>query len=200
MKHYRLVYYRSYWNDVLIWRVQLGALIVVEENEKKTLKRLLSTLASETDLLIGKTISGIIVLGLSALVAIILWKPLNVAHWLVPPLLIMAALISIGIGIILSMFTKTSHGASSLSVILGLMLAFTTGIWFPIEWLPLWMRFLAKIFPVTWAIDAIRSIIVFNAPLSEVATNIMKIVASVIAVYYISIIVYRRLIRKYIEE
>jgi len=164
------------------------------------LKRLLSTLASETDLLIGKTISGIIVLGLSALVAIILWKPLNVAHWLVPPLLIMAALISIGIGIILSMFTKTSHGASSLSVILGLMLAFTTGIWFPIEWLPLWMRFLAKIFPVTWAIDAIRSIIVFNAPLSEVATNIMKIVASVIAVYYISIIVYRRLIRKYIEE
>lgn len=67
-----------------------GALIIVEEKEKRTLKRLLSTPVSEMELLIGKTISGVIVLGLSALVALftgvflcgakILWNPLNTMH------------------------------------------------------------------------------------------------------------------------
>jgi len=88
------------------------------------------------------------------------------------------------------MFTRTSRGANSLSVILGLMLTFTTGVGFPIEWFPSWMRFLAEVSPVTWAINAIRSIIVYNASLNEVAMDIVKVAVSVIVIYYISIIIY----------
>ncbi|WP_187146073.1 hypothetical protein [Staphylothermus hellenicus] len=42
----------------------------------------------------------------------------------------MTRLMSIGVGVILSLLTKSVKGASSLATILGLMLAFTAGIFF----------------------------------------------------------------------
>ncbi len=188
----------------------IGALMAVEEKEKKTLKRVLSTPTSETDLLIGKTIAGLVALGLSATVAIIagvfacnakiLWDPLNPLHWLVIPLIVATGLMTIGIGIFLSLLSKTVRGASSLATILGLMLAFTAGIWFPKTWMPYWMQLLADIFPVTWAIDAIRSIMVFNIPLNELYQDIIKVFVTTIVIYTLGVIIYKKMIRKYLEE
>jgi len=50
----------------------IGALIIVEEREKKTLKRILSTPITAFDLLIDRTLSGILTLMISTVIAIYL--------------------------------------------------------------------------------------------------------------------------------
>ncbi len=64
-------------------------------------------------------------------------------HWLVIVLFINADVMSLGFGAILAPIVKTNRGASSLGTSLGLLLAFTTGIWFPKETLPSRMKIVA---------------------------------------------------------
>ncbi len=187
----------------------IGALMIVEEKERGTLGRILSTPATGSDLLIGKTMAGVLILGISAFIALIvavtlcgakiLWNPLNPVHWLVIPLMIATSLMTIGIGILLSLVAKTSRGASSLATALGLLLAFTAGIWFPREWLPSWMALLAEYFPVTWGIDAIRNIIVYGSSFEELIPDLVKVLIATIVLYSLGVIVYKKTIRKYIE-
>ncbi len=186
-----------------------GATIIVEERERGTLKKLLSTPLSIKELFIGRILSGIVVLGIASIVAIfvglfvcrakIVWNPLIPVHWLVPVLIVMAALMSIGIGIIISIIAKSLKGATDLAVILGLMLAFLAGIWFPREWMPPALQLLAEVFPITWAIDAIRSIIVYEAGPGEILLNVVRVFLATLVIYAIDYIVYKTFLRKYVE-
>jgi len=188
----------------------VGAAAVVEEKERGSLERILSTPASEIDMLIGKTVSGLIVLTLSSIAIIvtgvfaagarITWNPFEITDWLVPLNLILIGLMTIGMGFILSLLSKTSSGATSMATILGLFLAFTAGIWFPREWMPGPMRLLADIFPVTWALDTIRNIVIYNIGFSEaIASTIRNIIVTII-IFAVGIIAYKKVVRKYIEQ
>jgi len=109
------------------------------------------------------------------------------------------ALLMIGLGMLLSLIARNVKSATNLSVVIGLMLAFTAGIWFPSWWLPSWMQVIGEIFPGTWAIEIARSILVYNAPLSEVALAIVKVVISTAAIYTLGIFTYKRVLRRYAE-
>ena len=103
-------------------------------------------------------------------------------------------------GSILSLMVKSVRGASSLSSSLGLMLAFTTGIWFPREWFPEWMRILADYSPATWAVDAIRDVIIFEAGLMEVMHYVIGAALASLVVLAVGAMIYRRMLRKYLER
>jgi len=188
----------------------IGALMIVEEREKKTLKRILSTPITAFDLLIGRTLSGILTLMISTVIAIfvaifgtgaqILWNPLNPIHWLVPLLIIATAIMTISIGIMLSLVSKSGKGAANLSTALGLLFAFTAGIWFPKEMMPSILRFLGDYFPITWSIDAIRQIIVYQATIEDIWFDLIKIMISTIILYLLGVMIYKKIIRRYIEE
>jgi len=195
--------------SILYTGLNIGSLMAVGEKERGTLKRLLASPATSTDMLIGKTLAGVLILslttGLSVIVGIfgcgakILWNPLKPEHWLVPLLLVMSSLLMIGFGMLLSLVTKTAKGASGLSTVLGMMLSFTAGIWFPKSWMPEWMRFLGDVFPATWAIDAMRSIMVFEAGLAEVLPDAFKVLGAMVVVYLLGILAYRNVLRRYAE-
>ena len=188
----------------------IGALTIVGEYERKTLRRILSTPATAYDLLLGRILSGIIILLMSTIIAVlvavfgtgaqILWSPLNPIHWLVPLMIILISVMTISIGILLSMASKTSRGANNLSTALGLLSAFTTNIWFPKEMMPPLIRFLGDYFPITWSIDVIRNIVVYQASIEEVWTDLIKVITSTIALFMLGVITYNKMIRKYIEE
>ena len=186
----------------------IGSTMAVREKEAGTLRRILASPATSTDMLVGKTISGLITLGIMSAIIVILgvypcgakiiWSPMNPAHWLAIILLILVSIMVIGIGMILSLIARTTESASNLSVVLGLMLAFMAGIWFPKSWLPNWMRFLADIFPATWAIDGIRSALVYGATAAEVMPTFLKVLAAAIISYLIGVFAYKKTLRKYV--
>ncbi len=61
------------------------------------------------------------------------------------------------------------------------------------------MKMLADIFPATWGIDAIRSIIVYEMELKEVLPSILGIAVASTISYALGILAYKRLLRKYAE-
>ena len=61
------------------------------------------------------------------------------------------------------------------------------------------MQVIGEIFPGTWAIEIARSILVYNAPLSEVTLAIVKVVVLTAALYTLGIFTYKRVLRRYAE-
>ena len=189
--------------------LMFGSLMAVEERERGTLRRILASPATSTDMLLGKTLAGMIVLGAMAFFMILLgvylcgariaWNPLRLEDWIAALMIPLIALLMIGLGMLLSLIARSVKSATNLSVVIGLMLAFTAGIWFPSWWLPSWMQVIGEIFPGTWAIEIARSILVYNAPLSEVALDIVKVAISTAAIYILGILAYRRVLRRYAE-
>lgn len=190
--------------------LNMGSLALMEEKQKKCLPKILASPITPSELIAGKVLSGVASLFLISIITIafgigvcgakIYWNPLRIEHWIVPLMLLILALMVLGLGSILSLVTKSAKGASGLSTSLGLLLAFLTGIWFPKEWFPEWMQILAEYSPATWAIEAIRKVIVFEANLMEVAHYIFGASVVTLIVFVIGVMIYRKSLRKYLEE
>jgi len=189
--------------------LMIGAAMIVREKELGTLRRLLASPSSGSELLIGKTLGGIVILVVSAIIALIVglivgakiyWSPTDPADWLVPVFMLAAAIMAIGMGLILSLASRTSRGASSLSTALGLLFTFTAGIWFPKEWLPSWMRIFAENFPFTWTIDGIRDIIVYHYSLPDILPLFIKSLLAASIIFTMGALIYRFQIRRYAEK
>ncbi len=186
-----------------------GALAVHADKERGTLRRILSTPATIADMLAGKTLAGIITLAISSVAVIatgvavgakFMWSPTNPVDWLVVAHLLMVALMTIGIGMLLAVPARTARGASSLGTSLGLILAFTTGVWFPKEWMPGPMRMVADVSPITMSLDVVRKIMIWRATPQEIMGPTLIVAAFTIAVFAAGVMTYNRMIRKLIEE
>ena len=79
------------------------------------------------------------------------------------------------------------------------MLAFTAGIWFPKWWMPEWMQVLAEVFPGTWAIDAARSILVYEVGLMKVIGKVLETLLATAAIYLLGVLAYKKTLRRYAE-
>ncbi len=187
----------------------IGSTAVVEERQEGRLRRIMSTPATEADMLVGKTLGGLAVLAIASLIIVlaavfvihakIKWSPLRPVDWLVPLHLLLMSLMTISMGFILSLASKTAKGASSLATTLGLILAFTAGIWFPRDWMPGSMKMLAEVFPVTWSLDVVRDIVVREASLGEVIAPTIKCLIATIVILVLGVLAYRKSLRRYVE-
>lgn len=187
----------------------LGASAMYREREFGSLRRVLAAPITPSTLVVALIISNMVVLIISTPVVIfvglavgakIIFNPFNPVHWLTPILLVTAAYMCIGIGLALSPLAKTSHSASTIGIAIGLLLSFTSGIWFPKTWMPSWLHILSDIFPVTWVINTIRNIMVYGLGLESVWIDMVKIALASIFIVIVDIIVYKLNIRRYIES
>jgi ABC-2 type transport system permease protein len=185
-----------------------GAGFLASDRESGVLYRYLSTPMSERDYLVSQIFRAIVVLLIASLISLftgialgahILWNPMNPIHWLVPLLYLVAILLSFGFGALIAPFAKTSSGASGLGVSIGLILAFTTGIWFPRSWLPGWLRIVADASPFTWCIDSIRDIMVYGRGWEDVWLHVIGSIIVSVAILIASWYILKHLLRKYIE-
>jgi ABC-2 type transport system permease protein len=185
-----------------------GAIAVVIEKEMGRLDRMISAGVRASDLFLGKTLSAIIMMLIASITIVfaglgvgarILWSPLNPRDWLVPLNLFLALLMTTSIGFALSLIVKSSRAASSLGTVLGLLLSFTSGIWIPKFMLPQPLKVFADVFPVTWAIDTVRAVMIYNEELSNLITMQIKVIIATAALMVLGIVAYRKTIAKYVE-
>jgi len=190
--------------------LNMGSVALMEEKQKGCLPKILASPIKPSELIAGKVLSGVITLSLISVITIVFgigvcgakiyWNPLRIEHWIVPLMLLVLALMVLGLGSILSLVTKSAKGASNLSTSLGLLLAFLTGIWFPKEWFPKWMQILADYSPATWAIEAIRRVIVFEASLTEIIPYIFGALMATLIIFIAGVIIYRKSLGSYLEK
>ncbi len=187
-----------------------GASILAQEREAGVLHRLIATPLSEAEYLGAHTIAmiadiliasiAIILTGVYAVGARIMFDLCNPLHWLAAGLLPVIALQSFSLGALIAPLSKTSKSAAGVGTSLGLVLAFIAGIWFPEGMLPPSLRVLATYFPVTWSVKAVRSIIVYGRGWQDVAGYVLGSVASLVALYLAAWLVLRWLMRRYLES
>lgn len=87
--------------------------------------------------------------------------------------LISSALAASAIGVTLGAFVKTEGQATSLSVLMGMVMALLGGCWYPLELFPAAVQQIVKVLPTRWAMQGMLDLVLrqqgLNAVLPEVA-------------------------------
>ena len=186
-----------------------AAVTIAEERDKGTLRRMLAAPLSPWDVLLGYTLVilfeivlstiAIITYGTFVMHAKIYWNPLtNPVHIFIPIILLLAGLFSIGVGLIISMISRTSRTATLISQAISWPLMFLSGITYPKFMLPQVFRNFADVFPLTIAVETMREIVVFGKGLEIVMTALPYLTIISIAVYILGALAYRKIVEKMI--
>jgi len=67
-----------------------------------------------------------------------------------------------------------------------------TGILFPVSSLPVWMQWVGKAMPLYYAADALRKVLILNAGLSVIASDLWILVAHSLVTLAIAVPLFQR--------
>ncbi|MEO7990291.1 MAG: ABC transporter permease [Chryseolinea sp.] len=152
------------FSKVMFWGLIGGlassvASIAIEKNSG-TIIRLQVSPTNKFQVLLGKSIACVVVLILSSVISwlfstVLFGIKTNSLVFLVLVLLSNAVFFT-GLMTFLSNFVKTERAAGALSWSLSQLLAWFSGIMFPIAIMPSWMVMMTNLNPLTWAVNAME--------------------------------------------
>src|ERR671914_1047742 len=160
--------------------MQLGvfsAIPLVEQREKLILKRLGATPLRRWTL-VG---SNILMRLLIALVQSVLIIGIGAAAFgvtivgslvLVAGFVVLGSVTFISLGYVIASFARTEESANALTSIVQFPLMFLSGIFFPIDFMPEFLRPVAALMPLTYLGDALRQVMVGGAPFAPLPVDV----------------------------
>ncbi|MBN2471442.1 MAG: ABC transporter permease, partial [Anaerolineae bacterium] len=161
----------------------LGGLgLLLEERKQWTLQRLAVMPISRAQILGGKILArfttGILQFGI--LFAVGLVVGLDFGHNPLALLLIIVAytLCITALTFTLATFVRTEMQAGGLVTLLALVLAALGGAWWPLEIVPDFMRVVAHISPVAWAMDGFSALLFYGGGLADVLLPVAVLLAA----------------------
>ncbi len=113
----------------------------------------------------------------------------NVLGGLVTLLLAVIAFASLGI-MAAGIITVIKRG-DPVTIILTQLAALVGGIYFPISVLPVWLQWVAKLLPITYALDAMRLALLKGAGWAELQPNLLILAVFCLALFPLSLFVFR---------
>jgi ABC-2 type transport system permease protein len=141
-----------------------GAVVLLEERQAGTLRRLLVMPIRKSTILLGKLL-GIHVSGIIQTLILILFGALAFGvPWGSAPLALAVMVVAFSLaitalGLMFAALTKTLAQANALSTIVVLSIAALGGAWWPLDIVPGWMQTLGRLSPISWAMDGFHDII-----------------------------------------
>lgn len=141
-----------------------GAVVLLEERQAGTLRRLLVMPIRKSTILLGKLL-GILVSGIIQTLILILFGALAFGvPWGSAPLALAVMVVAFSLaitalGLMFAALTKTLAQANALSTIVVLSIAALGGAWWPLDIVPGWMQTLGRLSPISWAMDGFHDII-----------------------------------------
>ncbi|MDH5482131.1 MAG: ABC transporter permease [Candidatus Bathyarchaeota archaeon] len=179
--------------------VSTGA--IVYEREKGTLKKIRASPIRPINMLFGKTLAALFQTAISILVmtvlAVTLLTPrLNWNVSLLAPIMFLGSMNGIALGLIISCIGRAPQEASNAATTIGIVLQFFIGMYFPIEYLPIYLQQIGRVIPMTYAAQAIRDVMVRNAALNEIVMPMITLTASATILYAVGVLLYKRWVEK----
>ena len=151
-----------------------GSEALTREKQSGTLRRLVTTPLSASQVLAGKTL-GLTLLGLVQVAILIVatdalaafgvgdmdfrWAPILVG---VAPTLVAYCVCVAALGLMLSGFLSTPQQAESLAWLFGMGLSALGGAWWPLEIMPGPMQTVGQFFPTSWAMQGLHTVITYG--------------------------------------
>jgi ABC-2 type transport system permease protein len=170
---------------------------IAEEKESGTLVRMMMTPISKRSVILGKTIYQLILELAKAVILILVAYFLvgfriNGSWLLVALVLVLFTLGGVGMGIILSTKADSMESFDQLAMLVTMPSMFLTGVFFPLSSAPVWMQYLARCVPLTYAIDAMRTIMVKGQDLNAISYDLMILALFAIITFTLGVRLFRR--------
>lgn len=159
----------------------LTLLAFVGERTSGTLERLLSTPIRESEMVGGYAIAfgiiGTVQAAFLLLVAVAVFRITVVGDVFLAFLVVaLLAVVSQALGILLSNLAKTEGQAVQFVPFIILPVFLLSGVFWPIQAIPVWLRPLSYLVPPTYAVDACRAVLLKGWGLSQILPDILALV------------------------
>jgi ABC-2 type transport system permease protein len=151
---------------------------ISKEKEMGTFDGMLSAPIHHLSIILGKamglTIRGLVQCAFVLIFAVLVFGVTVQGSLLLISVLTLLGIFSfIGIGIMAVSLAKDQSTASLIMDLLMFPMMFLSGVIFPLQQMPWFMQEIAKVIPLTYAGDAMRKIMLLNANLADVSTDLI---------------------------
>ena len=188
---------------LLIMIVMMGAMTgipraISHEKEIGTFDGILAAPVSDISIILGKTIAQTVrgfIQGMVVLIIAILIFGVHIQMASLPltfGLLFLGIFSFIGMGILLTSLANNEETATILMTVLQFPMMFLTGVFFPIQQMPWFMQALSNLLPLTYAVTAMRKVMILNAGIMDVLPEVVLLVVFGLITLAIAIPVFRR--------
>ncbi len=182
---------------VLLWSgLNHASMTIATERTRGTFQRMVIAPVSPTIVLLGKFISNLALVYMSAfimLVSGVLLFQVNL-YWNIPLIILvifLGSLSAIGIGLIISSVAKNEEAANSIAVVISVPLQFFIGAFFPLEMMPEAAQAFGNALPFTKLVDAMKDIMTRNLPFDAVIPELLYLTVSGLILFSLGTVAYR---------
>jgi ABC-2 type transport system permease protein len=170
---------------------------ISREKEQGTMDGLLVAPIPRQSVILGKIVAqttrgliqGFLILGLSMLLfgVVIYGSPVTM-------LLVMVLGVAsfIGVGIIMTSLAPEQETAQMMTTLLQFPMMFLSGILFPINQLPVAVQYIGKAFPLYYAADALRKVVILNASVSIIMPDLLVLLAYSVVTMAIAVPIFNK--------
>jgi ABC-2 type transport system permease protein len=183
---------------VVMFAVMLGLpRAISHEKEAGTFDGILAAPTSRFSIILGKAMSqsvrGMFQGGVVILLAILLFGVTIHGNSLIVGLLLILGIFSfIGIGIAITAVARDEETAQTMMMILQFPMMFLSGIFFPVEQMPVFLQYAAKALPLTYAVQAMRKVMILGGGLGDVFLEVVIMLAFGSVMLMIAIPLFKR--------
>ena len=166
-----------------------GAIAMVSLRERRVLRRLSATPlpawalvgADVTFRMVVVLVQTVLLVILAVLIGGVSVKVENLPA--LAGVAVLGGLAFVAIGFFLGAFAKTEQGFFPIAQVITFPMLFLSGIFFPLDTMPDWIRPLVSAMPLTYLGDAMRQLMVGGAPVHSMALNV-GVLAAFLAVFF----------------
>ncbi|MCL5407119.1 MAG: ABC transporter permease [Patescibacteria group bacterium] len=174
---------------------------ISREKEQGTLDGILISPINRLAIVLGKAtaqaIRGLIQGAIVLLLAFLLFGVTIHGNLLLIILLLLLGIFSfVGLGILVSAIASEQETATQLLFMFQFPMLFLSGVFFPIALMPNFMQKIAHVIPLTYAITALRKVMVLGAGVGEVKSEMLILAIFGVVTLAISVPIFKRVITK----
>ena len=174
---------------------------ISREKETGTLDGILISPINRLAIILGKALSqairGLFQGAIVLLLAFLFFGVTIHGNLLLVALLLALGIFSfVGLGILVSAIATEQETATQLLMMFQFPMLFLSGVFFPIAMMPQVMQKIAHVIPLTYAIEALRKVMVLGAGLTAVRTEIIVLALFGVVTLTIAVPVFRRVITR----
>jgi len=174
---------------------------ISHEREIGTLDGMMVAPIRRLGIILGKTLAqtvrGLLQGILTLILAIALFGVvIHGSILLIFALLFLGVFSFVGLGVVITSFAKDQETAMMVMMTLMFPMMFLSGVFFPIQQMPWYMQSISKALPLTYAITALRKVMVLGADLSAISLEVAVLIGFGTVMTLIALPVFRKAMTK----
>jgi ABC-2 type transport system permease protein len=170
----------------------LTAMAIVRERERGTIEQLIVTPIRNLELMLAKIIPYIIVSFLDMVLILLIgvvWfhVPIRGSIWLLFAMTALYLLPTLGLGLLISTFAKTQQQAQLMTMPIMMPSMLLSGFIFPVSSLPVVLQMVGNLFPLTYFIYILRSVVIKGVGVSMILPQVFALTMFAIILLWIAV-------------